>query len=333
MQATYKLALCVGLISASLAPVVFAADDNLVDAMAKASWRHDIAQTATPSDGCYHAAYPSMVWQSIVCKAATPHAHALPKPLSFAQTQTVGSGNDYVLNSANNLISQAVGSFPTYTGVTSLKTVGPGGVSEANEYSLQMNTGIYTTAACAGHSGCTVWQQFIYETDAVDGDEGGVFMQDWLLGYGSASCPGSFVSDGAGDCYKNSTAASLANIKPKSLGDATLTGTATTGGNDTAVLTYDGDAYSSSQKDSALDIASVWNDVEYNVFGAGSGTEAEFNSSGVSITVNVAVDDGSTAAPSCVADGGSTGNTNNLKLGSCTAVGGSTPSISFTESD
>jgi hypothetical protein len=45
------------------------------------------------------------------------------------------------------------------------------------------------------------------------------------------------------------------------------------------------------------------------------------------------VHDGSTSAPSCVADSGTTGETNNLNLGSCSTASGSTPSIQFTESD
>jgi hypothetical protein len=77
----------------------------------------------------------------------------------------------------------------------------------------------------------------------------------------------------------------------------------------------------------------VWNQVEYNVVGDAGGSEAEFNTSGVSIKVNIAATDGSTSAPSCEADTGTTGESNNLTLGSCTASGGSTPSISFTESN
>ena len=57
-----------------------------------------------------------------------------------------------------------------------------------------------------------------------------------------------------------------------------------------------------------------------------------FNS-GSSITAKLAVTNGSTSAPSCVANSGSTGESNNLNLGSCTTGGGSTPYIQFTESN
>jgi hypothetical protein len=42
--------------------------------------------------------------------------------------------------------------------------------------------------------------------------------------------------------------------------------------------------------------------------------------------------DGSTSAPTCVANDGTTGESNNLNLGACTASGGYPPYIRFTES-
>ena len=339
MQAKFKLALFAGLVATAFVPAVFATDDGIVEQMAKASWRHDVAQIATPAQGCFHASYPSVLWEPVACHQLHPRVHTVPRQIVFGQEQTVGNGNDYTLNTSSP-ISKAVGSFPTYSGVTSEKSVGvaaygDGGILGSNEYSLQMNTSFNnTTAACnGGASGCVVWQQFIYATDYdVDG-EGSVFIQNWLIGWGNGTCPSGFGSDGEGDCYGNSNSTQLSDISPKSLGSVTLTGTATTGGNDTTVVTYDGDAYSTSQSDSTLDIASVWNQVEYNVVGDAGGSEAKFNTSGVDIKVNIAVNDGSTSAPTCEADTGTTGESNNLTLGSCTAASGSTPSISFTESN
>jgi hypothetical protein len=48
--------------------------------------------------------------------------------------------------------------------------------------------------------------------------------------------------------------------------------------------------------------------------------------------VNIALTDGLTAAPVCQGNDGTTGETNNLNLGPCTATGGTTPSVQFTES-
>ena len=162
--------------------------------------------------------------------------------------------------------------------------------------------------------------------------EAAVFMQYWLIGYGGTRCPSGWGSDGAGDCYKNSAAATAPDVPATQLANVKLTGTVTSGGNDTVVFTNGTTAYSSSGKDSVLYLATVWQESEFNVVGNAGGSEAQFNS-GSSITVKVAVTDGSTSAPSCVADSGTTGESNNLNLGSCTASSGSTPSIQFTESN
>jgi len=53
---------------------------------------------------------------------------------------------------------------------------------------------------------------------------------------------------------------------------------------------------------------------------------------GTEITVNVAAQYGSTTAPTCESNSGTTAETNNLNAGLCTAAGGTTPSIQFTES-
>jgi hypothetical protein len=81
-----------------------------------------------------------------------------------------------------------------------------------------------------------------------------------------------------------------------------------------------------------LDIASVWQQTEFNVVGDAGGSRAKFNE-GVSVTVKIALSDGSTSKPTCVKNAGTTGETNNLDLGTCTASAGSPPYIEFTESN
>ena len=189
-----------------------------------------------------------------------------------------------------------------------------------------------TTSACKSHSGCTVWQQFIYSPDYSTKGKAAVFIQYWLLGYGGSSCPSGFGSDGEGDCYKNSSAVTAPDVPATQLANLKISGTATTSGNDTVVFTNGTTAYTLSAKDSVLDLASAWDQTEFNVVGNAGGSDAVFNS-GSSITVNLAVSDGSTAKPTCAANAGSTGESNNLNLGTCTATGGTSPSIKFTESN
>jgi hypothetical protein len=286
-------------------------------------------------EGCFQASYPSIVWEQVECKELDPRVHPIGrKP---GEGQVTGNGHDYVAQAAG-LISGTLGTFPKVTGVKSEKSVGvaafgDGGILGPNEYSIQLNTNFTgTTAACDGHSGCVVWQQFIYATDYPNKGEAAVFMQYWLIGWGASACPSGFFTDDEGDCYGNSNAVGAPDVKPTSLAKLSLSGVAKAGGNDTVVFTDGTTAYTVSGSDSMLDISQVWKQSEFNIVGDAGGSRADFNTP-VSVTVKVALTDGSTSAPTCVANAGSTGETNNLNLGKCSTASGSSPSISFTESN
>jgi hypothetical protein len=305
------------------------------DAAARDNWRVVMAQNTQSEEGCFQASYPSIVWQQVECKELHPRVHpVVHKP---GEGMVAGNGNDYVAESSG-LTSGALGSFPTVTGVKTEKSAGvaeygDGGILGPNEYSLQLNTNFTgTTAACHGHAGCVVWQQFIYATDYAVKGEAAVFMQDWIINWGDSACPSGFGSDGEGDCYGNSNYVSAPDVKPTSLGSLSVSGAAKSGGNDTVVFTDGTTAYSVSQADSTLDISQVWKESEFNVVGDAGGSRADFNKP-VSITVKVALTDGTTSAPTCVADAGTTGESNNLNLGTCSTASGSSPSIQFTESN
>ena len=210
---------------------------------------------------------------------------------------------------------------------------GGGGILGPNEYTLQINTNFTgTTSTCAGHSRCTVWQQFIYSPDYSTKGTAFVFMQYWLIGYGGTRCPSGWGSDGSGDCYRNSSGVSAPDEVITQLSTLKLSGSATSGGNDTVTFTHGTTAYTISASDSVVKLATVWKQSEFNIVGNAGGSKAQFNA-GASVTVHVAITDGTSNKPTCVANAGSTGETNNLNLGSCTASAGSTPSIQFVESD
>ncbi|SFS08969.1 hypothetical protein SAMN05216570_2489 [Dyella sp. OK004] len=344
-----QIAIVSSLASAAWLPSAFAAQagDSHIDAVetqAHADWRETMAHSAAPAEGCYQADYPSILWKQVGCNVAParfhsipPHPHAHPTALARGATQTTGNGNDYAIQTST-LIKSTTGTFPSVTGVTSEQGVGVpafggGGILGPNEYTLQINSNFDgSTAACRSHSGCTVWQQFIYSPDYNVNGQAAVFMQYWLIGYGGTSCPSGFGSDGGGDCYKNSAAVAVPDIPATQLANLKLSGTVVSGGNDTVTFTNGTKAYSISGKDSVLYLAQVWKESEFNVVGNAGGSEAVFNS-GSSVTVKVAVNDGSTATPTCAANSGTTGETNNFNLGNCTASGGSTPYIQFTESN
>lgn len=295
-----------------------ASADPASDAQAQESWRDMMARNPSPADGCFHASYPSTRWEAVECVAA-PSRPFLPRSSALAVSDTVGNGNDFAAESSS-LISQTVGTFPTVTGVKTEKD------GTKNEYSLQLNSNFMSTAACGGISGCMSWEQFVYSS----GEEQ-AFMQYWLINYGS-KCPAGGWNAVYGSCYKNSAAVSVPKIVIADLDKFKMSGTAVSGGNDTLVFTNGTEAYTTSGKDSVVDLATDWSASEFNIIGDGGGSKAVFNV-GSSITVKVALTNGSTKAPTCGADDGTTGETNNLKLGSCSATGGSTPFIEFTESN
>jgi hypothetical protein len=325
-----------GLIGFSWLPLALAGPEqsDAVDKVALETWRTAVQHNIAPPEGCGKITYPSYVWEKVECKTGAPRAHSVPRRPRQGGPDNVGTGPDYTAQSTG-LTTQAVGSFPTATGIITEESVGDdGGILGSNEYSLQINTNnTGTTSACAGHTGCTVWQQFIYGTDYFTPGEGAVYIQYWLVNWGtSANCPIGWNTYGS-DCWVNGeNTASPPDVPATSLGSLTLTATATAGGNDTAVLTNGTTAYSVTEPDSMLDISSVWQDTEFNVFGDSGGSQAQFNY-GTTLGVQLVLTDGSTAAPACVFGDGTTGETNNLNLGSsCTTTSGSSPAIQFTES-
>ena len=309
-----------------------AADD--VESAAQVQWRAVIAQVTTPAEGCFQASYPDIIWERVECTKTQSLVHPEHKEPAVAAEEITGNGHDYAAG-AKGLITQASGGFTT-KGVKSERGVGVvgfggGGILGPNEYSLQVNTNANeTTSRCAGHSGCRVWQQYVYSPDYNVKGKAAVFMQYWLIGWGASACPSGWGKAGA-NCVKNSASVTAPDVAITSLAKLALEGTASAGGNDSVVFTYGTTAHSITAKDSVLDISSVWKQAEFNVVGNAGGSRAVFNT-GSSVTVTLILLDGSTAAPTCVANGGTTGETNNLNLGPCKAFSG-IPNIQFTESN
>jgi hypothetical protein len=308
---TVQLSLLLSFAACTVAPADPAEATDKTGATAQSEteqWRMAIVRNPNHEEGCFHASFPSMTWEKVDCIAVVP--------------EIVGNGADYAAEVSSGLISQSVGTFPTVTGVTS-ETDG-----RRNTYSIQLNSNFMSgTAACQGVAGCMSWLQFVYSTRSR-----AAFMQYWLIGIGTCPSGGSWISDGAGDCYKNSAAVSVPAIAITSLSQLKMSGTAVKGGKDTLVFTNGSNAYTTSGADTVADLATAWTASEFNVIGDGGGSEAVFNK-GSSVKVKLAVTNGTTNAPKCVANDGTTGETNNLTLGSCSATGGSSPYVEFTQSN
>jgi len=277
----------------------------------------------------------------------------MPASKRASEQEVVGNIADVVVQApTGHLFSSVIGSFPTVSGVTSETGVGLeafnyAGIPGPNEYSLQLNTNEEYSAACGSHSSCKAWQQYIFATNTCTTlitsctftDESQVFIEYWLLNYGS-TCPAGFQPDGNGNCVQNSSATTIYNgqLPITDLADLSLSGSATANGTDDATVTYGGEAYKATVADSYTDIASVWNQTEFNVVGNDGRSQAQFNS-GASIIVNIQVTDGSESAPTYVNDAGTTGESNNLSLVPSNSApfvctfGGASPGMAFMESN
>jgi hypothetical protein len=292
-----------------LAASLLAACATDSDDSAEESWREAIVANPTTDDGCFHATYPNMTWESIACTTA-PN-----RPF------TVGNGADYSIHSAG-LIAKATG---TFLHVKNVKTETDDGT--ANGYSIQLNSNFMSgTAACNGVNGCLSWAQFVYSSE-----EQSAFIQNWLIGIGT--CPDSSWFDaGSGDCFKNSAAVSVPVIGITNLAQLKMSGGAINKGKDSLAFANGTEAFTTNEKDSVTNLASAWTASEFNIIGDGGASEAVFNK-GSSVTVRIGINDHTKNTPTCAANDGTTGETNNLTLGACSAFVGSSPAVEFTESN
>jgi hypothetical protein len=218
----------------------------------------------------------------------------------------------------------------------------------------------FATPACKGapegESGCSGWQQFVFSQTqgpapgagqqslpGVPGTTPALFIEYWLIGWGLPcphlppwappqpnAPPGTWMTDGLGDCIFNGPTMYVPPQTAADIPDLEMTGSATASQDQMSLATAD--ALFSLTEPTALSLAKAWTQAEFNVFGDCCGTEANFSGPTV-LVVNTSIDDGSTEAPTCVANDGTTGETNNLSFaGFCAAAGGTSPAVTFTES-
>ena len=291
------------------------------DTAALAQWREAISETSVSAAGCFEASYPTLQWNKVECVVA-PDIQFIPRS-GRGNGLTVGDGHDYAAEITSGLIKKTVGTFPKVTGVKSEQ-----GVYGANSYSLKLNSDFMNTKACNGAknpSQCLAWLQYVYSSDFTS-----AFMQYWLINW-DTTCPSGWNSYG-GDCYTNSTAVGVPKEVISKLKTLEISGSAVAGGLDTLIMYVGTTAYKTTGRDSVVYLATAWTESEFNIVGDGGGSEANFNS-GSSITVKIAVKNGTTNAPVCASNAGTTGETNNLNLGSCSGHSGAKPYIKFTESN
>jgi hypothetical protein len=264
-------------------------------------WRKGMARVPLPRKGCFTSSYPSAEWQEVPCTTAPARPYP---PARGPRPETVGNGND-VSAQVTGLISEAIGSFDSVTGVTSVTD--PDGISG---FSLQLNSNFFTTSTCNGAaipSACQGWQQFVYS------NSGFAFIQYWLIKY-NTTCPAGWNAlsfSGEIDCWTNGSNSVAVPVQTiANLVNLSLTGQANAGGTDTIIMATGSNLYSAQNQDNVVNLAQGWQAAEFNIVGDCCGTQAIFNS-GSTIIVRTSVNSGSPNAPSCLGQGFS-GETNNL---------------------
>jgi hypothetical protein len=294
-------------------------------------WRRSLARNQLPKQGCFTAAYPSTEWQEVPCTTAP----AYPQP-PRREVESAIAAQAVSAQAPAGLISSAIGSFDSVTGVTSESgPINNEGPPVANAYSLQLNTDFFRSPACAGspNPGCRGWEQFVFSND---GSKTAAYIQYWLIQY-NQKCPSgadwkefSFHGSTSIYCVRSSRSAASVPAHPiTKLGQLILTGTVGTGW-DRITVTSGLYAYSAAG-DNSVNAAAGWQSAEFNVFGNGGGGQAKFNA-GATVVPRVELTYGGTAPPTCIAQG-FTGETNNLNFGpAAPPASGAGPALVVTES-
>lgn len=306
-----------------------------ISKVARDNFRQTMSRIALPGKGCFVAQFPNVTWSAIPCGNAPVYPNPVARGL---RPQIVGAGNDDFMQVTGNL-SSATGSFDNVAGVSSEYGSKSGNLSTVypDVYSLQLNVNQFNTPACAGASGCTAWEQFLFSQSEC-GATACIFIEYWLLNH-AAPCPaGNSWIYYAGTpttvpgCYMNTAVAAVPIQALADLANLTLSGTFSGGVDTVSISTPDGDVRATAQ-DSILGLAQGWTSAEFNVVGDCCASEAFFNS-GSTLTVRLAGTNGTANAPQCVtSSSGATAETDNLNLNNtCSTFGGASPAIVFSES-
>jgi hypothetical protein len=229
-----------------------------------------------------------------------------------------GNGVDYVAQSSTGaLISSSSGSFAV-SGLTSETD----SILGANYYTLQDDSEFFaTTTTYTASLPALGWEQFIY-LNYPGQSTGYAYIQYWLINFDTdyGGCPAASPPGGtswflySGSCYANGPAALVPLQPATNLGSLVLSGYANFNSNDESYLCINGGScYGVGITGQVLDLYQHWVDSEFNIFGAGSGSQANLNP-GTTLWVDNVLNNNVPAT--CTANG-YTAETNSLNLGSC----------------
>jgi len=309
-----------------------AATNPKPDAGQLKGWRQTIAHTPRPEKACFVAEYPATVWTKVPC-GEPPKTLFLPDGVIH-----VGQAYDNAAQSfSQSPITSAYGSFDSVTGVESVCSVQcpntpaqnnlcpttytcTSGKDLPNNFSLQLNTNTFATSVFKCNANpkwmCSGWQQFLFSNQNCPGQgQACVLIQYWLFNYDNGNgCPSSKWQSGPNHaCIINSHSVTFPSLDVGLLGSMQLMGVASAFQTDWVFFAVGTTAYSGPGDDYFPELAQQWTQAEFNIFGNGSGTQAVLNP-GSTLVLRVVVDSGTPGAPTCIAAGATTGESNNLAL-------------------
>jgi hypothetical protein len=305
------------------------------------SWRDSLARTTLPEAGCFRTAYPSTAWTRVPCSTVT-HEIFPPNPKRALRPNQIGGAGGQVEAYVDppSLIEEAIGSFPSVSGVKSEHNIPAGGGKSfgPDTFTLQMNSEFFATAACGANVNCLGWEQFVF-SNYLSGKQNAsqLFIQDWLVATGSSAlvCPSGWTQ-AQKSCVHNSKGSTVPYVPVETLDTLKMWGYALSGG-DSVFLAIGSHAYAvrEAQSDRTVDLAAYWSRVQFNVLGDGGGSVAVFNP-GSSLTVQLEVVTAHTQVrPLCVLTASTTAESNSLNYSSIpgTPQPAQFPSIVFAESN
>jgi hypothetical protein len=169
------------------------------EARLRKAWRESIAKTPLPKKGTFEASYPDKEWREVKYSTELTRHPMLPRrgpmPTLFG-----GNGNNVSAQAPMGLMTSANGSFDSLTGVTSVSgQVNGAGPAVANAYTLQLNTNRFSNPIANSPTGCEGWQQFVLQNDGGTSTTSLVYIQYWLLNYGTTSPGSGWIHNGSSD--------------------------------------------------------------------------------------------------------------------------------------
>jgi hypothetical protein len=338
------------------------------------TWRKSMVRKVLPGNGCFKTDYPSTDWQEVQCGRPSPYLNQ--GGAGAVTNTAGDGNDYVAKISGSNFISSSTGSFPQIAGGSSANgesgylpgtgtALAPctGSLCVSNVFSLQMNSqspvnssdgSTFNTPACNGIAGCSGWQQFVFSQtqgpaptgseQSVPGAPGttpGLFIEYWMYNYGS-TCPAlpswatsGRLNGGAGNCVFNGPVSYFPPQTAADLPYLVMTATETASDDEVTLANTKTGALAAYKEPNYLSLAQTWTESEFNVFGDCCLTQATFTSPTV-LVVQTGIDDSSSNPPVCVANNGTTGETNNTSFVPtaspvCCPYGGGTPAIEFEE--